>query len=111
MPIPQFPSAKWPTIESVKVDTTATVTLASATTTNEIIVICGYNLVADGSVAVKFQSGSTDLPGPWGMMAGSQLSAFFLPGMMCTAAGEALKLNLGSAVQVSGFVNFWRYRA
>lgn len=111
MPIPQFPSAKWPTIESVKVDTTATMNIATAGTTSEIIVVCGYNLVADGSVAVKFQSGSTDITGPFGMIAASQVSEHFLPGLFSTAAGETAKLNLGSAVQVSGYVNFWRYRA
>lgn len=111
MAIPQMPSAKWPPIETFKMDGTATANIATAGTTSEIIVICGYNLVADGSVAVKFQSGSTDLTGPFGMVAASQLSAFFLPGLFATAAGETAKINLGSAVQVSGFVNFWRFRA
>lgn len=109
--IPQLPSAKWPPIESFPVDTTATVNIATAGTTSEIIVICGWSLVADGSVAVKFQSGSTDLDGAVGMIAGSQWNSYFLPGIFATAAGETAKLNLGSAVQVSGVVNFWRFRA
>lgn len=109
--IPVPPWAKWPQIESFPVDTTATVDIATASTTSEIIVICGWSLVAAGSVNVKFQSGSTDLDGAVGLVAGAPWTMTCVPGIYATAAGEAAKLNLGSAVQVSGVVLFWRHRA
>lgn len=62
-------------------------------------------LVADGTVAVKFRSASTDLSGAMSLVANS---GFVAPeavvGWVVAAQGEELNLNLSDAVQVSGML-------
>ncbi len=62
-------------------------------------------LVADGTVAVKFRSASTDLTGAMSLIVNS---GFVIPesvvGWCVTAQGEALNLNLSAAIQVSGML-------
>lgn len=62
-------------------------------------------LVADGTVAVKFRSASTDLSGAMSLIVNS---GFVIPesmvGWIVTSQGEPLNLNLSAAIQVSGML-------
>src|SRR5213592_5010247 len=68
--------------------------------------IVGLMLVVAGTVAVKFVSGgSPDLTGAMTLAVGKWISAESVPfGVVETAAGAALNINLGSAVQTSGWL-------
>ena len=72
-----------------------------------------YVIVANAAVVVKWRSDTTDISGPMNLAAAgygistpaSNISLFPVPKLM-TATGEALKLNLGSAVQVGGHMTY-----
>lgn len=64
-------------------------------------------LVPAGAVTVKFRSASTDLTGPMAWATNVPFidrSAQQNRGLFGTAKGEALNMNLGSAVQVGGYI-------
>ena len=71
--------------------------------------VVGYHLVSAGSVAVTWKSGTTAFGGAQSMVVG--VPHTLLPngmdrvGLMEGGDGEALKLGLGGAVQVSGWVD------
>jgi hypothetical protein len=74
-----------------------------AAVTGKRLLLLSYALVASGAVAVKFKSGSTDLSGAMALAAnGSLTGSLNKYGHVATAAGQALILNLGTGVQVSG---------
>jgi hypothetical protein len=82
--------------------------VAAAGGSNKIKVV-SFFLVAAGAVVVTFQSGSNPITGPMTMATGVPLQgdAGDVYGRLIeTAAGQALNLLLGAAVQVSGFVNY-----
>jgi len=75
--------------------------------------VINYGIIASGAVTVKFQSASTDLTGAMSIAANGGISAsgtalgpngFF--GLFETASGEALNINLGGAIQVSGHLGY-----
>lgn len=69
--------------------------------------VLGYMIVAAGAVTVKFQSANTDLTPAMSMITGVPLPGGWGGfGLFETAAGEALNITLGGAVQVSGHVTY-----
>jgi len=79
-------------------------TLVAAVTGKKIRVL-GYNLIANGSVNAKFQSGAggTDLTGLKYLVVNSGISVGYTPtGWFETAAATLLNLNLSAAVAVGG---------
>lgn len=83
-------------------------TIVAAQAAGIKIRVVGFFLVAAGAVVVNLQSGAggATLTGPMSAVAGVQLSAGPSMGLFDTAAATLLNLNLGAAVQVSGFVNW-----
>lgn len=72
------------------------------------IQVVSYVLVAASAVSVKWRSGTTDLCGAMSLAANGGVVATTEPvtPFFQTASGEALNLNLGSAVQVSGHISY-----
>lgn len=75
--------------------------------------VLGYTIVAAGSVTAKWQSASTDLSGAMSMIVGTPISPppsagqfGYKSAIIETENGEALNLNLGGAVQVSGHLEY-----
>lgn len=71
--------------------------------------VLSYVLIATGAVAVKFVSDAsgTDITGAMDLGANGGVSAPHSPsGHYQTGVGEALILNLGAAVQVSGHLTY-----
>jgi len=65
----------------------------------------GFLLVAAGGVVAKLVSGtSPDLTGGMSLAMGRPIVSAARMGLLETAVGAALTLNLGSAVQTSGFL-------
>lgn len=83
-------------------------TLVAAVTSKKIRVL-QYNLISNGGVNAKFQSGAsgTDLTGLKYLVANSGLCAPFSPvGWFETAAGSLLNLNLSGAIAVGGELTY-----
>jgi hypothetical protein len=97
-------------IQSAVVNTAASgnTTIVGAQGAGVKIRVVGFFLVAAGAVVVNLQSGAggTSLTGPMSAITGVQLSAGPSNGLFDTAPNALLNLNLGAAVQVSGFVNW-----
>lgn len=99
--------------QTAKVDTAAAgATAIVAAVSGYKIVVHQYTLVAAGSVTAKWQSASTDLTGAMSL-AGAGYGVAVAGGsgenpapLVQTAVGEALNLNLGGAVQVSGHITY-----
>jgi hypothetical protein len=93
-----------------KVDIAATATVIDAhANTGRRIKITGFHLVSAADVTVKFVSGSTDLTGAMTLIKGvphsmAPSNSLDTPEVLLCAYGEAFKLTLGSAVQVSGWI-------
>ena len=68
--------------------------------------LLGVVLVAAGIVTVKIKSDSTDLTGPMDMAANGTLESHTAWGLLETSAGEALVLNLSSAAEVAGCLQY-----
>lgn len=93
---------------SVAVNTASSgdTTLVSAITGHSIVVL-GWLLQVDSAVDVTLKSGSTSLTGPMGAGAnGGSVCPINPEGWCCTASGEALVINLSSAVQCSGLIRY-----
>lgn len=75
------------------------------------IKVLSYTIVASAAVTVKWQSASTDLSGAMSIGAsGGIATPIGSPGqgwLLETAVGEALNLNLGSAVGVRGHLSYF----
>jgi len=104
---------------SVKIDTASSgnvelVALSGST----VIRVCGYNFIANGTVAVQMiygtgtacATGETDLTGAYNLTAqsGIVVQSPFWTGM-ATAPGNALCIELSGAIQVSGVVFYTQY--
>lgn len=104
---------------SAKIDTASAgnvelVALSGST----VIRVCGYNFIANGTVAVQMiygtgtacATGETDLTGAYNLVANSGIvvQSPFWTGM-AGAAGNALCIELSGAVQVSGVVFYTQY--
>lgn len=75
--------------------------------------VLSYVIIAAGAVTAKWQSASTDLTGAMSLAANggaapsvSVLAPGGVYGLFETASGEALNLNLGGAVNVSGHLTY-----
>lgn len=81
-----------------------------AAPTKGYIAIDNINFVPNSAVTVKLKSGSTDLSGAYSLTANqgfTQDNTFQnQDGVITCAVGEAFKINLGSAVQCSGFCRY-----
>jgi translation initiation factor IF-1 len=75
------------------------------------IKVLDYTFVCSGAVAAKFRSDDTDLTGAMDFVANSGVSSpkgsISQGAILATQAGEALNLNLSSAVQVSGHFTYF----
>lgn len=78
--------------------------------TNGYIAIDHINILPTSAVTVKFKAGSTELTGPYPLDAKQALTlenpSDWQNGLMQTDPGEAFSINLGSAVQVGGYVRY-----
>lgn len=79
--------------------------LVSAVTGKKIRVL-SYAIVASAAVTVQFASASTAKSGAMSLDANGGVSAQAQQGLFETASAEALRLNLGGAVQVSGHLSY-----
>jgi hypothetical protein len=80
-------------------------TVVAAPGAGKFIRVYGYVLVASSSVTAKWQSNTTDLTGAMSFTANSGVaSGWARDGWFDCNTNEALKLNLGGALQVSGHV-------
>lgn len=81
-----------------------------AAPTDGFIAIDHINFVNTSAVSVKFKSGSTDLSGTYPLAEKQPITLENTTqhdkGVITCARNEAFKINLGSAVLVSGFVRY-----
>jgi hypothetical protein len=91
-----------------KIDASASgQTAVVAAVTGKKIRVLRMGYTAAGTVNVKWQSNSTDLTGLETMVAGAKGGgAYCQVGLIETAAGEALNVNLSAAVQVGGVLTY-----
>ena len=84
-------------------------TLVAAAGAGARIYVVSYLLVAAGAVTVEFRSGVTPISGVMSLAANGQVRADGQPSspLFRTAANEALGLQLGGAVQVSGHLTYF----
>ena len=87
-------------------------TIVAAVGTRKIRVL-NYTVASAGTVTAKWKSGSTDLSGAMPLVASSVVSAAGgshnangPEGVLETAGGEALILNLSGAVAVGGHIRY-----
>ena len=77
---------------------------------NGYIAIDHVNLLPTTAVSVKFKRGSTDISGPYPLDAKQAVTLENAihneKGIMTCLPGDAFVVNLGSAVQVGGFVRY-----
>lgn len=96
------------TLKDAIIQVSATATIVAAVPGYRIIV-CGYTLMASGTVNVKFQSHTTptDLTGLLYLIANTGASPAINPaGLFATLVGEALDLNLSAGIAVGGHLNY-----
>lgn len=78
-----------------------------AAVTGRRIRVVKFTLITDAAVDVKFVGGSTDLTGLLSLAADGGLRETFDPtGHFQTEPGEALKINLGGAAVVGGYLQY-----
>ena len=85
--------------------------IVAAPTNGMAIYVVSYVIVATSAVAVKWQSGSTDLGGAMALAANGGLvvvGRIETPVLEC-APNTALNINLGGAVQVSGHMSYFLF--
>ena len=63
-------------------------------------------LLAESAVKVKFRSASTDITGPMALDAKGGFSGDARDGLFETEVGEALNINLDTAIQVGGSTSY-----
>ncbi len=103
-----MPSIRTKRFAVVNFATAALQPLVAADANNKIKVTAFF-LVAAGAVVVTFQSGANPITGPMNMIAGTPLSMDTgdeFGHLFETALNQALNLNMGAAVQVSGFIAY-----
>lgn len=78
-----------------------------AARSGQCIRVISVAVVATTATTVKFQSASTDISATWPLGAnGGLVMSFNEHGWFQTAAGEALNINLGSAVATGVQINY-----
>jgi len=81
-----------------------------AAPTDGYIAIDHINIVPTGAVSLKFISGSTDKSGTYPLDAKQPITlenaTQHQDGVITCGRNEAFKINLGGAVQISGFVRY-----
>lgn len=97
---------------SVDTATSGDNTIVAAVPGRKIRLI-NYTVIASGDVSIRWKSASTNLSGAMALAAnggaapsGSGQSPAGFIGVLETNSGEALVLNLGSAIQVSGHLTY-----
>ena len=70
------------------------------------IVVMSVLLIASAEVTVKFRTAGTDITGAMALAANGGFSADARHGILATAAGEALNLNLSDAETVGGCLTY-----
>lgn len=101
-------NALTPKFAKISVSSSGDNTLVAAVPSKKIRVL-QYNLLSNGGVNAKFQSGAsgTDLTGLKYLVANSGICAPFSPvGWFETAAGTLLNLNLSGAIAVGGELTY-----
>ena len=101
--------AQFSEVQFTPVNTAASgnTTLVPAQAAGVKIRVVAFGIVAAGAVVANIQSGAggTSLTGPMTMATGIQIGGDFSPtGLFETAPATLLNLNLGGAVQVSGWI-------
>lgn len=96
-------------VETINDSASGDNTIVAAVTGKKIKVyaIC---IVSSGTVAVKFKDGAgTDITGPMALTAQVGFSFAVAPPafLLSTSAGNAFIMNLGSAVEVDGWIAYW----
>lgn len=78
-----------------------------ASVSSKKIRILSYVIVADGTVAVKWRNGTSDITGAMALVVNTGVSSGFCPVGHCeTAVTTALNLNLSAAVGVRGHLTY-----
>lgn len=94
----------------VSVSSSGANAIVAANATKKIKLL-SYSLVTSGAVALKWQSGSTDLTGVMNFSANGGISSSIgSPSngwLLETAINQTLNLNLGSAVAVGGHISYF----
>lgn len=98
------------TIKHAAIATSASVEIVPAVVGKKIKV-CHVNLVSNGNVNVKWQSGTTDKTGlAYLTQYSGYETAFVPPAFGClfeTDTGRALNINLSGSVAVGGFLTYY----
>ena len=98
------------TLKTVKVDVAAAgATVLVALVAAKRLKVYAFALQAIAAVDVKLLDGVTDITGAFsfGVREGISLAVDPPAFLFATAAGAALSINLGAAVQVVGWVSYW----
>lgn len=94
----------------IRASTSGATEIVAANPTKKIKVL-SYVLVADGAVTAKWQSASTDLSGAMSFSANggvaTSVGSPLIGWLFETQVNEALNLNLGGAVGISGHLSYF----
>ena len=66
--------------------------------------VIAYAVIANATVSIKFQSGTTDITGSMRVVEGGGIAHAYDGGLFQTAVGQALNINLSSNATVGGYV-------
>ena len=100
------------TLERAKIDIASSGdnTIITGTTAKRTH-ICNMMFTVAGEVNIIFKSGTTDITGPMDFGGANEPKGMVCPlglGPLLCNSGEAFKINLSAAVQVSGFCTFFK---
>jgi len=66
--------------------------------------VIAYAVIANATVSIKFQSGTTDITGSMRVVEGGGIAHAYDGGLFETAVGQALNINLSTNATVGGYV-------
>jgi len=66
--------------------------------------VIAYAVIANATVSIKFQSGTTDITGSMRVVEGGGIAHAYDGGLFQTAVGQALNINLSTNATVGGYV-------
>ena len=66
--------------------------------------VIAYAVIANATVSIKFQSGTTDITGSMRVVEGGGIAHAYDGGLFQTAVGQALNINLSANATVGGYV-------
>jgi len=66
--------------------------------------VIAFAVIANSTVSIKFQSGSTDITGTMRLVEGGGIAHAYDGGLFQTAVGQALNINLSTNATVGGYV-------